>query len=126
VDLDGNSTPNVLARRFYLDGVDQIFARDANPGANATLTYYLTDRLGSVRKLMNTSGAVVDTVTYADSYGATPTDSAPSLGDRYKFTGREYDKDTKLQYNGARYYDPSIERWLSQDPIGFDDSNLYR
>jgi RHS repeat-associated protein len=33
-----------------------------------------------------------------------------------------------LQYNRARYYDPSIGRWISQDPLGFEagDSNLYR
>src|SRR5262249_46321335 len=30
--------------------------------------------------------------------------------------------------NRARYYDPTTQRWLSQDPLGFDagDSNLYR
>ena len=38
------------------------------------------------------------------------------------------DVETGLQYNRARYYDPSAGRGFSQDPLGFDagDSNLYR
>src|SRR5262249_47908031 len=38
------------------------------------------------------------------------------------------DAEINLQYNRARYYDPTTQRWLSQDPLGFDagDSNLYR
>jgi RHS repeat-associated protein len=33
--------------------------------------------------------------------------------------GREADSETGLQYNRARYYDPKVGRWLSQDPLGF-------
>jgi RHS repeat-associated protein len=38
------------------------------------------------------------------------------------------DTETGFQFNRARYYDPRIGRWISQDPLGFDagDSNLYR
>ncbi len=52
-----------------------------------------------------------------------------SAGDCFfGFTGRPFDKSTGLQYNGNRWYDPSVGRWLSEDPIGFeaDDPNLYR
>ena len=49
-------------------------------------------------------------------------------GGRFKYTGREWDGEIGLQYNRARYYDPSTGRWISQDPIGFagGDANLYR
>ena len=68
-----------------------------------------------------------DTITY-DGYGNVLTETNPSFGDRYKFTAREFDSATGLQYNRARYYDPTIGRWTSQDPLGFDggDANLYR
>ncbi|MFO0011411.1 MAG: RHS repeat-associated core domain-containing protein, partial [Planctomycetota bacterium] len=44
------------------------------------------------------------------------------------YTGREFDRDVGLQYNRARWYDPTTGRWISQDPIGFagGDANLYR
>ncbi|MCA9421817.1 MAG: RHS repeat-associated core domain-containing protein, partial [Nitrospira sp.] len=44
----------------------------------------------------------------------------------YQFTGRENDG-TGLFYYRARYYSPVIQRFISEDPIGFagGDPNLY-
>ncbi len=36
---------------------------------------------------------------------------------RYKFNGKELDKQTGYYYYGARYYDPVLSRWLSVDPL---------
>lgn len=36
---------------------------------------------------------------------------------RYKFNGKELDKETGWYYYGARYYDPSVSTWLSVDPL---------
>jgi RHS repeat-associated protein len=42
-------------------------------------------------------------------------------------TATESGVETGLYYNRARYYDPAMGRFLSEDPIGFDsDSNFYR
>jgi RHS repeat-associated core domain len=38
----------------------------------------------------------------------------------FQYTAREVDIETGLQYNRARYYDPSDGRFLSEDPIGFE------
>jgi len=35
------------------------------------------------------------------------------------YTGREYDRGTGLYYYRARYYDPEIGRFISEDPLGF-------
>lgn len=45
-----------------------------------------------------------------------------------RYTGRELDTETGLNYDRARYYDTNSERFIGQDPIGFQagDSNLYR
>ena len=45
----------------------------------------------------------------------------------YAYTGREYDA-PDLYYYRARYYDPTLERFISEDPIGFasGDFNWYR
>ncbi len=34
----------------------------------------------------------------------------------YKYTGKEYDPETKLTYYGARYYGAKLSRWISVDP----------
>jgi RHS repeat-associated protein len=122
-DLNGSNS--LIMRYIHGDTVDQLFARIV-PGSQTTVTWYLTDRLGSVRALMNQAGNLIDTIAY-DRFG-TATESQPANGDRYKFTGREFDSETNLQYNRARYYDPKVGRWDGQDPLGFDagDVNLYR
>jgi len=45
----------------------------------------------------------------------------------YRYTGREYDT-PDLYYYRARYYDPTLGRFITPDPIGFlsGDTNLYR
>jgi RHS repeat-associated protein len=75
----------------------------------------------------NNSGNLQDTILY-DPFGVILSESNPSFGDRYKYTGEEYDAETGLEYNLARYYDSAHGRWTSQDPLGFSagDSNLYR
>ena len=45
---------------------------------------------------------------------------------RYRFTGKERDEESGLNYHGARYYAPWLGRWVSCDPIGSQgDLNLY-
>ncbi|MBK6779761.1 MAG: RHS repeat-associated core domain-containing protein [Gemmatimonadetes bacterium] len=45
---------------------------------------------------------------------------------RYRFAGREYDSESGLYYMRARYYDPALGRWISEDPIGVEGGhNLF-
>jgi RHS repeat-associated protein len=123
-DLDGTSGNALLTRRLYADAVDALFARI---GASSGTAWYLDDPLGSVRDIAGSTGSLIDTLEY-NGFGGVASESSPSNGDRYAWTGRERDVETGLQYNRARYYDPGSGRWMSQDPLGFDagDSNLYR
>jgi RHS repeat-associated protein len=122
-DLNGSNA--LVMRRLYLDGTDRLLARIVW-GGNAA--WYLTDTRGSVRDIANYAGTMVlDHIDY-DGYGVVGNETVPGSGDRYKYTGRELDSVTGLQYNRARYYDPKTGRWTSQDPLAFraGDSNLYR
>ena len=37
----------------------------------------------------------------------------------FRYTGREFDTETSLYFNRARYYTPDSGRFLSEDPAGF-------
>jgi RHS repeat-associated protein len=123
---DLNSSGAITTRRFYEDAVDALFARMAeSSGAEA---WYLTDRLGSVRDILDASGTLIDHIDY-ESFGKVSNETSPSNGDRFKFTAREQDSDIPdLQYNRNRWYQFDVGLFLSQDPIGFaaGDGNLYR
>ncbi len=88
-----------------------------------TPQYFLQDHLGSTTELTNASGGVTEANSY-DSFG-NPSNS--SFSSRYQFTGREWDSFSNLQFSRARWYDPTVGRFISEDPIGFNggDVNLY-
>ena len=54
--------------------------------------------------------------------------SIPAAGDRFAYTGREWESAAGLYYYRARFYDAAAGRFISQDLIGFNggDANLYR
>src|SRR5262249_29007918 len=95
--------------------------------AGEGVVWYLTDHLGTVRDLASAAGVVVDHLEY-DSFGNVLLETNPAWGDRFRFTGREFDAVTGLYYYRGRYYDPHVGRSISQGPLGFagGDVNLYR
>jgi RHS repeat-associated protein len=120
-DLDGS---NGLQTRYLYDAVDAVLAREGSDGA---IAWYLTDRLGSVRDLLDGTGAEKDHIDY-DGFGNVTNETDPAFGDRYKFAGMQAGAATGLALAQARWYDPATGAWTSQDPLGFDagDANLYR
>ncbi len=79
---------------------------------------YLYDGLGSVAGLANSSG--VKTATYGyDVFGALRFKSGTAANaNNYLFTGRELDPESTLYNYRNRYYNPSVGRFLTKDPIG--------
>jgi RHS repeat-associated protein len=78
-----------------------------------TVYYFAKDHLGSTTALTDSKGALLERQTY-DAYG----NSTGSTRTRYGFTGRERDSLTGLLYYRARFYDPQVGRFISEDPIG--------
>jgi RHS repeat-associated protein len=105
-ELNGTTpTANLLTGRL-----DERFTR-----TDATGTFsYLTDALGSTVALTDTTGNSDVQYSY-DPYG-----SMSITGDgtnSYAYTGREFDG-LGIDYYRARYYNPAIDRFISEDPIG--------
>jgi RHS repeat-associated protein len=80
-------------------------------------SYYQLDGLKSVTSLSTTAGALAQTYTF-DSFGK-QTATSGSLTNPFQYTGRESDTETNLYFLRARYYDPTMGRFLSEDPIAF-------
>lgn len=81
--------------------------------------YYITDHLGSRRALIDHTGELMGLRNYYP-FGKTwrrPTE--PVYYDYYHFNGKERQTvgDAGLLDYGARFYDPDIARWLTQDPL---------
>ena len=67
--------------------------------------------------MSSSAAALANTYAY-DSFGNT-TASTGTLGNYFQYTGREFDTETNIYYYRARYFDPSVGRFLSEDPIRF-------
>ena len=92
-------------------GVDETFSRTDASGAR----HLLTDALGSTLALTDGTGAVQTRYSY-EAYGKT-TVSGTASSNSFEYTGRENDN-TGLYFYRARYYNPGLQRFVSEDPIG--------
>jgi RHS repeat-associated protein len=77
------------------------------------LELYHPDRLSSVRDITDGTGAV--TATYRTEEFGTVTATTGNSTQPFGFTGEPRDA-TGLSYLRSRYYDPTLGRFVSQDP----------
>lgn len=85
-------------------------------GPIARIDTYLADQIGSILALRDMAGTEVVTYSY-DAYGNSQTSIADP--NPFQFTGRENDGNG-LYYYRARYYSPSLGRFVQADPIGLN------
>jgi RHS repeat-associated protein len=108
---------------YVYDAGKQLMAEygDASAGTAAGRNYRLTDHLGSTRALVDGTGAVVSRMDYAPFGGDLMRNGVAGYGTgpatRLKFTGKERDAETGLDYFGARYLSAAQGRYTSVDPF---------
>jgi RHS repeat-associated protein len=95
----------------YVYGLGLISTYDGD-----ALTYRLTDGLGSTVNLCDASGNVLVTYAY-DAFGGIRSQSSFSAN-YHLFTGEQRDAESGFDYLRARYYDPEVGRFLSEDLLG--------
>lgn len=141
LDFVNNENPSMsYNRRFFYDGAHVIEEQDANGNVVASHFYgpgvdnpiysqngndryvYTKDHLGSIRDIVKLDGTLVQRNRYS-AYGITTQElaevrpDAKLVANRFGFTGRELDAETGLYYYRARYYDPTMGRFITKDPL---------
>ncbi|WP_409177277.1 RHS repeat-associated core domain-containing protein [Brevibacillus fortis] len=106
-ELDQNG--NVKAQNIWGNGI--LFRKLHSGGQQGG--YYLGDSLGNVKKIVDKNGQVLNTYEY-DIWGNIVSKSE-SMANPFTYTSEIYDAETGLYYLRARYYDPSVGRFISED-----------
>jgi RHS repeat-associated protein/uncharacterized repeat protein (TIGR01451 family) len=101
----------LVATNTFDNGLDRPLSR--HTGGHAY--YQLQDGLDNVAALTDSQGAVVDRYRYS-AFGQPVGDHDQRLNP-YSFAGREWDAGSSTYYFRARYYDPAIGRFISEDPL---------
>jgi RHS repeat-associated protein len=115
-----DDTDATVATYVWGNGIDELLTTDRN----GQRYFFHADDLGSIRKVTDDTGAVVEQYRY-DDYGLPTFLNAagtvlPSsqITNATLFTGRRYDPETGLYYYRTRYLDPRAGRFTTRDTIG--------
>ena len=115
-DLSGATIATYVHGRY----TDQIVSMSRG-GVNYTMH---SDDLLSTIAVSDASGNVVERYQYTDYGFPVITDASgnvhteSTIGNRFMFTGREYDSATGLYYHRARHMNPITGRFIDRDPQG--------
>lgn len=135
-DLADGVAPTIIqgSNAEFIYGPDGVPVEELTPGVSnlpqttQTPRYYVTDREGSVRKLLNTSGNVVASYAY-DSFGANIASATSETGgtllNPLRWHGQFLDLQSGLYYMNLRWYDPTTAQFLTPDPVGFWTADTY-
>jgi RHS repeat-associated protein len=114
--LDVNTDlPIVLTEQKGSTTTRYLYGLDLYAQQNTSSLYYHADGLGNTRHLTDATGAVKYSYSY-DVFGA-----LRGMGSSFKpaflFTGEQFDPSANLYYLRARYYNPTVGRFIQKDPF---------
>ncbi|MCK5218237.1 RHS repeat-associated core domain-containing protein, partial [bacterium] len=105
-----------------------IDTQDVDQAPRQLVRYQFGNHLGSASLELDDRAQVISYEEYYP-YGSTSYQARRNQTEtpkRYRYTGKERDEETGLNYHGARYYAPWLGRWASADPIGVNGGiNVY-
>ena len=99
-------------------GIGGLLARTDHSTTPLLHAYYHADGAGNITALTDQRGDISARYLY-DPYGRLLGKWGPLAdANRYRFSSKEWQPNGGLYYYGFRFYDPNLQRWLNQDPIG--------
>ena len=78
--------------------------------------YYASDQIDSTRIVTDSNGTIVYSRAH-DPYGGIQKTWVSTYDPSLKYSGKQRDAESELDYFGARYYDRAHYRFLSVDPV---------
>jgi RHS repeat-associated protein len=121
--LDLSTSRSTLTIKVYYNGAYKFTATDGSPfaaGPVGMIGGYNLMYWDNVVAMTNVSPATVVSYDDFDAWGMVLEGRSGNSADgrqRFKFTGKERDTESKYDYFGARYYDARVRRWMSVDPL---------
>ena len=107
-----------LIREFGASTADYVFGPGIDEplamSRNGSIYYYIVDGLGSVT-VVNDTAFVAQDKYVLDAWGITKSQTV-NIPNPFTFTSREIGE-AGLMYYRARYYNPNIGRFVSEDPL---------
>lgn len=106
---------------IWQEGMHPVAQIDNTLGTEQVL-YLTTDHLMTNRLATDDFQTVVWRWE-GEAFGNTSAQELAGFTVNLRFPGQYYDEETNLHYNWNRYYDPSIGRYITSDPIGLRGGN---
>lgn len=131
-DSAGNITTQYGWKPDGIWGTDPLFIKtsistteNGNTTTQTGYAYFHNNQMGTPLRATDKAGQVVWRMDI-DSFGAATIPTDNKLTSNLRLAGQYQDAETGLHYNTRRYYDPSIGRYITQDPLGYAGGfNLY-
>lgn len=116
----------IFQLRVLGDGMGAEIGSSVAIELNSSVYIPLHDYRGNVVSLLDgKTGAAVESYRY-DAFGVEQISTEASVGNPWRFSSKRVDEETGFVFFGRRYYDPSLGKWLTQDPLGLKEGpNLY-
>ncbi len=103
--------------KYVFLGGQRVAAVTNSPSIGSTTLYYHTDHLGGANILTDSTGFKKELIEY-EPFGVESRHEKYGSSEEiawYYFTGKKTDDESGLIYFGARYYDPSLGRFITPD-----------
>jgi RHS repeat-associated protein len=114
--------PNMGDKTDYVYLGNLLVARLQTPAYDGfPISFYHSDPYGTPHVLTGSDGSVIWQMDYWP-FGQGYRLATEETFNKKLFLGKEKDRETGLGYFGARYYDETIGRFISADPVGLVDA----